>query len=1196
MVRWWVEEQFALVERNEKFIEAAIKNEVFKQEYDMIPILDSLSLFGVFSLEKKPKQDYPFFIYQEGTLKYWSDFKFVPNYDNIKGKGKYQFIDNSNGQFVVRKWIVKYKNQSYEVFSFITLYRKYPINNAYIASAINPNIGKNGVLKFARLESNLDAYEVEINGKLICKIKLAKGYKPSIIQPIIYIDFFLLLLQIALYFALYKAVLQKTKFPEFAIIIMGWAYFKLALPFLEGTSSFAKINLFDPQYYAVSWFERSFADLLINTLFILLISFRVQAWFRNKKLLQVFLNPKKALLANSLRVLFVLLTFWIINYPFFQLRSIYNNSQVSVDISQSLQFDWIRITTYVIIILVSLSTFLLYHTIARYFLRYQQSVKQFALHVLIGLVLYVLLSFFSNMPLANLALVNILIISGLRHFDFNRFLNSATYKRFIYLVLFFGIISAANGYFIYKLELQIKIENTQNLLKKKLAKADPFAEFLVSTALADLSSDPFIVTRMASPFLSKNAVISKIEQVFLNSYLNKYKQSILLFDSRGVPLKNTANSTTTLFERLNNLSKNNAVTNLVGVFQVQDKRHVFSKHYVGYTAVKKGNSVVGYVLLDLIEKPFSSTGNYPSLLIDNRFKSPESNEVSFGYYLNGTLVNSVGSNEFPSSVVNKNIWKEKNQLYVLDSDKERAIIASTGINESKVFLSNSSFIWSITLFPILLFWLIFSILRKNKLKSLSYTDRIIWYLNLAFIIPLILVTAVTFRLLSNSFEKESNLSKTSLVERLSNQLSLSLFSYLTNENQYDNLQERIEILANNTELDITLFNMKGKLITTSQPSVFNKKILSPYINQYALNVIKNRGKNHLVITETIDQFEYSNSYVAVKSEDDGQILGIISVPFFSSKSTLISSKRDAFITILNVFVMVLFTTMLVTYFAGKWLTKPLRVLREKLKTTSFSEQTEPINIQWTDELGLLIKAYNQMLATLETSKVILKQSEKEKAWREAAQQVAHEIKNPLTPMKLTLQRLTHKIKNNKAQVKDFELPLQSVLNQVETLNSIASSFSEFAKMPTPVVSRVEIHAIIRTAAELFIGEKDLDIKLQLPNKEVYSMVDSKLLLRMLTNLLLNARQSIKENQSFVKVEITTKTNSILSIKLKDNGAGISTEIADKVFIPKFTTKEQGSGIGLAITKHAIENMHGKIYFNSEVSVGTTFIIEFPIID
>jgi len=1196
LVRWWVEEQFAQVARNEQFIANAIQNQVEAQEYEMIAILDSLALFGKVAVSKKAQTPYPFFIYENGKLVSWSDFKFVPDYKDVMASVRYQFISKPYGKFIVRRWVVNYKSRVFEVFSLVTLHRKYPINNIYIQSGFNPAIGQKGRIEIASLETDLKGHIISFNDTPICQIKLEKGYKPAIIMPIIYIDFLLLLLQLLFYYALYRFVLKRKKSMEVAMILLGWAYFKLVFPLMEGTTVFAGVNLFDPQYYAVSWFERSMVDLLINSLFILLISFRLGSWARKKWLLKLFTKPTNKMVSGGLFLLLTLLTFWVINYPFFQLRSIYDNSQVSIDISQSLQFEWTRVITFAIVILVNLSTFLLYHFITRHLLKYVSNIKHLLGLLGAALLLFLPLSYVANMPFGHLALVNSLAIIVLWYFDFARSLYTTSYKRFLYIVLFFGLLSIINGVAIKTFETQYKITQLNSVLAKKLNRSDEFGEFLLSSALNDLSSDQFIRSRFSSPFLSKKAVISKIRQVFLNSYLSKYEQQITLYDAKGMPLEGAENFST-IFQKLKGLDNEPNRTEYPSVFRINDEIHNFSKHYVGYVPIKRRNMVVGYVLVELIEKQFSGALVYPSLLVDNRFGLPFNNETGFAYYLNGKMVNSAGAIEFPMNVnVNKEaVWFNKGLIYVARADKSRFIIASTAFNKGKIILSNFSFIWLITLFPILIIWFVTSFINKQKTQSFSYTERIIWYLNLAFIIPLILVTGVTFRLLSNSFEVESNLTKTTLVDRLSNQLGVGLANFLKDKDSYDGLVGRLELLSDNTELDINLFDLNGLLISSSQPGVFNKKVLAPYINQYALKVIKEKGKNHLVLQESIDQLTYRNSYAAVKSDETGEMLGIISVPFFSTNSSLNTNKREAFNTILNVFVIVLFTTMIATYFAGKWLTRPLKFIGDKLKTTSFSEHTEPIDVQWSDELGMLIKAYNQMLIKLEHSKVALKQSEKEKAWREAAQQVAHEIKNPLTPMKLTLQRLTNKLNKNKAFSNELAIPLQAILDQVETLNSIASSFSEFAKMPTPVVKREEVHSIIRKSVGLFSAEKALEIKLQLADQKVYSKVDAELLSRMLNNLLLNAKQSIQSNQTEVKVVITTIIGEQLLIAISDNGAGIVPEIWDKVFIPKFTTKEQGAGIGLAMTKYGAENMQGKIYFSSEPNEGTTFTLEFPII-
>ena len=1197
LVRWQVENTFANVERNEKFIASAIKSQVAAQEFAMIPVLDSLSLFGNISITSSSKIPYPFFIYEKGELQFWSDFKFIPDFSDFTGNERYQFLDESFGKFIVRKWEVNFQNQAFEVYSLVTLVRKYPINNLFIQSGLNPKIGQKGAINISSAKAKGLGHVVGINGNPVCKIRLEKGYKPSIVLPIIYIDFFLLILQVVLYFSLYRIVIGKNRVVEIATIIMGWAYFKLALPLLEGTTVFARINLFDPQYYAVSWFERSMADLLINTVFILIVSFRIGFWAKDKNFLSFMFHSKNKVLSQGIVFVLTLVTFWIINYPFFQLRSIYDNSQVSVDISQSLQFGWTRIITLLIVIVVSLSTFLFYHSVASYLTRFIPNFKSLLVYLLLAMLAFLSLSYLANMPFGNLAIVNIVLIIGIWYFDFTRSLNIATYKRFLYVVLFFGMVSGSSAYFIQTFETQSKVLETKNVLEKKLAKSDPFAEFLLSTSLLDLSNDQFIISRFSSPFLSKNTVISKIRQVFLNSYLNKYDQSIVLFDAKGQPLKATAFESN-LFERIKELKSSSRSTEYKTVFRINNDKQNFSKQYLGYTPIKKNNLLLGYVLVKLVEKQFSSGLVYPSLLVDNRFGLTPPNKTSFSYYLKGQMVNTVGAVEFPLTYDHKpdQTWYKEDFLYVSASDEDRSIIASLPVNKRKIILSNFSFIWILTLFPVLFVWFVIPFFRSGEMKSLTYTERIVWYLNLAFVIPLVLVTTVTFRLLSNSFETESNLAKTIIVERLTTQISSRLANYLKSPEEFDRLAERIELLADNTELDLNLFDLDGNLISSSQPGVFNKKLLAPYISQYALTAIKEKGKNHLVLQESIDNLLYRNSYVSVKSEDTGQMLGIISVPFFGSNTGLNASKREAFNTILNVFVIVLFTTMLITYFAGKWLTKPLKIIGEKLKSTSFAGQPDPINIHSDDELGLLIKAYNQMLSKLEVSRIELKQSEKEKAWREAAQQVAHEIKNPLTPMKLTLQRLNNKIKKDDAKPSDLEFSIQSVLHQVDTLNSIASSFSEFAKMPAPKAQRIEVHAIICEVIELFSAEKSLKIKLLLANKEVYSMLDPKLLGRMLNNLILNSKQSIRENQDYVELEIKTEIGDYLKISLSDNGSGIEEDIEDKVFIPKFTTKEQGSGIGLAMTKFGVENMHGKIYFSSDMNVGTTFTIEFPIID
>ena len=236
-----------------------------------------------------------------------------------------------------------------------------------------------------------------------------------------------------------------------------------------------------------------------------------------------------------------------------------------------------------------------------------------------------------------------------------------------------------------------------------------------------------------------------------------------------------------------------------------------------------------------------------------------------------------------------------------------------------------------------------------------------------------------------------------------------------------------------------------------------------------------------------------------------------------------------------------------------------------------------------------------MLANLEKSKKALALSEKESAWREMAQQVAHEIKNPLTPMKLKLQHLKRVLSEAPNIGTDFNKPIDNLLSQVDTLSDIATSFSSFAKMPMPQSERLNLVEVLKKSVRLF-NEDQLEIKANIPKQAVWIMGDHQLLGRIFNNLILNATQAMPEGRPGVlEVELIV-THNKAQITFADNGVGVADDIREKIFIPKFSTKAEGSGIGLAIAKRGVEHAGGSIWFESVPNEGTTFFLEFPLTD
>jgi nitrogen fixation/metabolism regulation signal transduction histidine kinase len=297
-------------------------------------------------------------------------------------------------------------------------------------------------------------------------------------------------------------------------------------------------------------------------------------------------------------------------------------------------------------------------------------------------------------------------------------------------------------------------------------------------------------------------------------------------------------------------------------------------------------------------------------------------------------------------------------------------------------------------------------------------------------------------------------------------------------------------------------------------------------------------------------------------------------------------------TLLNVYVFLLLIASGFVIFVANSITNPIAILGEKLKQFKLGGGNQTLDWKNQDELGALIYEYNLMVKKLE-----LAQSEREGAWREMAKQVAHEIKNPLTPMKLSIQYLLHAYHSNPDNVEPLLKRVTSTLiEQIDNLSQISSEFSNFAKMPRAENQKFSINSLVASVYDLFSKELNMDNSIHLPQEEFFVYADKNQLMRVLNNLMKNAQQSIPEGRRG-RIDIRLyKNDKHAVIKVSDNGCGISDDKKDKVFVPNFTTKSSGTGLGLAISKNIIESVNGEIYFETRLGEGSDFFIELPIVE
>jgi signal transduction histidine kinase len=302
-----------------------------------------------------------------------------------------------------------------------------------------------------------------------------------------------------------------------------------------------------------------------------------------------------------------------------------------------------------------------------------------------------------------------------------------------------------------------------------------------------------------------------------------------------------------------------------------------------------------------------------------------------------------------------------------------------------------------------------------------------------------------------------------------------------------------------------------------------------------------------------------------------------------------------FMTLLNAYVFIFLLAIGMAVFMSRSITKPVAQLSEKLKKIRLGKKNETISWSIDDEVGELIRDYNSMVTKLDESAMMLAQTERDTAWREMAKQVAHEIKNPLTPMKLSIQYLQNAVSRGD----DADLPAmikrvsKTLIEQIDNLTNIASEFSSYAKMPTAMNEVFVINDVVASVHDLFRKREDMDIQLQVPINDLFVFADKSQIIRVLNNIVKNAIQAIpKTRRGLIHIKLTSSEELVI-ISIGDNGVGIDEHMQDKVFYPNFTTKSSGMGLGLAICSDIIQSFDGRIYFETEKGVGTTFIIELP---
>lgn len=483
------------------------------------------------------------------------------------------------------------------------------------------------------------------------------------------------------------------------------------------------------------------------------------------------------------------------------------------------------------------------------------------------------------------------------------------------------------------------------------------------------------------------------------------------------------------------------------------------------------------------------------------------------------------------------------------------------------------------------------------LKHFSLRNRIFLSLIFLSVISSILISAVSV----HQFKKEAHTYHQYIQERKEASIITNINYILTTSSyplkpEYTFLifKDRIQELAMVHNTEIYIYDLNGKLLTSSIQNSFSNSSVNKISESVLQTIYSSHNKRFIDIENTL-QNKIRIAYSFIKDKESNP-LAIIKIPYQESTELYDNEIRDFTLKFGQVYIIMLILSIGISYFLSNYITQNLNNISFKITKTKLGQKNEKIESTSTSkEISTLISADNDMVEKLDESYEKLAQSEREQAWREMAKQVAHEIKNPLTPMRLSVQNFERRFDPSdpeiKTKVKDFTLGL---IQQIDTLSSVAHAFSSFASMPAQRDETLNVVKTVLLALDIF---NEPYIRFEWTEKEIISKMDRTHLIRIITNLVKNAIQAIpadKENP-LVLVILSLQEGSIV-IKVIDNGNGILPEIQTKIFEPKFTTKTSGMGLGLRIVKNIVENYNGTITFDSKPNKGTIFTVKLPIIN
>ncbi len=1146
--------------------------------------------------------------FNNGKLKFWTSVRILINSDSLKEGST--FVSWKNGWYEA----IKKTEGNFSVVCFIPIKSNYPYQNQYLQNNFSSDLISANNLDITTINDKQAFHIRSSEGKYLFSVKLKSALTHNFYSVV---EFWACVLSIicGLIFINNLCIWIAEK-GNVKTAILFLLFFITSARFISlkysWFNNYFDIEIFNPKYYASNYLFPSIGDFLLNILiFLWFISFIYTYRFELKivtKPLNKFFSYPVFLILGAL----VCIAGYQMNELF---DGLVTNSNINFDVTNVLNLTWLSWLGIIIFCLTALSLYLLIESILVINDNLSINNKERLTVFIVGVVtafMYCLL-FFKNFNIFFLLFGFLVLLMGLSYYKYKKeFARSI----FIATILIFAIISS-----LKLSEFQfLKERETRKLLVQKLESSeDPDAVLSLLNLEKEILKDKFIADYFKNPLGNHNTLTNRLQKLYLAGYLSKYEFKSYEYNDEGNVLRGDTEMPLSNF-------KNLAVLGSVGVsdYFYQINNTFGFQNYFALFPIKDGEQTLGTLVIELKSKRLDEVGTFPELLVDGKIKENiQLKDYSYAYYGDNRLFNQHGkyiynlsNTTFSGKVkdiifVNTDAYNREYSHLIYQANPHKLIVISKEVKSLLTQLASVSFLFLVLLiFIFLVFiikWLWVSLknydirFRNFRWNYLITTNRMLYKTRIqvtmvsSVVLTLIITGLITYLNISQQYREQQEESILEKVKKVSSGFDKQLVrnGVLTVDEQ--------TLLAFNTfadlnGADLNLFDPQGNMILTTQPKIYDNGLIAPKMNSLAYVYLNKLQKAEYINKEQIGRLSFIAAYVPIRNNVD-ELIAYLELPYFSNERDY-EDRIGIFVNALvNVYALVFVAIGFFAVFLANKITNPLTMVQKSLSETKIGRKNESIVWKRNDEIGDLIKEYNNMIGALEESAQKLARSERESAWREMAKQVAHEIKNPLTPLKLGVQLLDKSWKEKDPNFdRKFEIFSKSFIEQIESLAHIASEFSNFAKMPDTVLEEVKLHPVVEQSIDLYRQSDHTIITFKdQTTHDVLIKADKDQLLRCFNNLIKNAIEAMPEGRTGL-IEFTMYCkNKNVCIEINDNGAGIPDNLREQIFTPNFTTKSSGTGLGLAFVKQALENMDGNIYFKTEGDVGTTFFITIPLV-